>query len=195
MTTEEYNRDLEKFIEAFSTGPGIGIMVKVGNDALALIKRRIIGSGQDADGAQYAPYSTKPMLSGCKNFITQNSCTTFAKDKDTKWVSIGTGDKRKSLFVIPGGYKQFRELNGRQSGFVDFSFSGRMWADIAITSTNSDHADGLVTIAAKTDENDKKLAGNTKRRTDILKLSQSEIELLSEVYNAELNQVISNMGL
>ena len=129
------------------------------------------------------------------------------KRKALKWVTIGgssglsyivsaggsgmtnEGKGGAKLFELPGGYKQFRDIHGRQTGFVDFSFSNRMWANIKVVSTPSEHNSGIARIAATTPEDEKKLAGNTKRRGHILKLSKSEITYLSERLNMELTQV------
>ena len=199
MTFDEYNIKLENVMHSLSSNPNGEIMLKIGEDALVMIRQRILTSGINAEGAKYAPYSNKPMLSGCKNFIQAADCEKLVGSKDKrrnlKWATIQRNGKNYRLFYIPGGYKQFRELQGRQTGFVDFSFSGDMWRDITIVSNTSEHNAGKVKIGAKREENDEKLAGNTKRRGDILKLSTEEIDDLSKTYELELIQIFSNNGL
>jgi hypothetical protein len=96
---------------------------------------------------------------------------------------------------LDGGYKEFRQLNDLQTGFVDFSFSGRMWANIKIKSDQSEHNSGIVRIGATTEEDNKKLEGNTKRRGDILKLSKSEIENINRSFAMNIIQSIERAGL
>lgn len=201
MTPEELNNAFDRVIDDIQAD-GMGrIMVAIGESALVTIKERIIKSGTDADGQMYRPYSTKPMLSGCKNML-KGSCEKVVgskeKRRDLKWVTLDKLDKsgkKIRLFTIPGGYRQFREINGRQSGFVDFSFSGRMWANIKIKSQNSEHNSGIVRIGATTKEDKDKLSGNTERRADILKLSKSELTDLSGLFGKQLEQIFHNHGL
>ena len=199
MTSQEAINALEKTINDVQSN-GLGeIMVKIGSSALVKIRERIIGTGNNAEGAKYPPYSIgkngRGMLSGCKNFIQKDSCENYIKT-NPKWVMVDRGmPNMRPLFVIPGGYKQFRELNRRQSGFVDFSFSGQMWRNIKVVSNNAEHNHGVVRIAATTDLDKAKLEGNTKRKGDILKLSHDEISLLSDIYKMGLVQIFHNNGL
>lgn len=198
MTLPELNNKFDKVIDDMQSTPMGNIMVQIGSDALVTIRDRIINTGVDAEGQKYAPYSTRSMLSGCKNMLG-SSCEKLIgskpKRKEQKWVTIQRGGKNVHLFEIPGGYKQFREISGRQTGFVDFSFSGQMWRNIKVVSNNSEHNQGIARIAATTPLANDILAGNTSRRTDILKLSRSEISELSMRFNIGIVQIFHNNGL
>jgi cupin superfamily acireductone dioxygenase involved in methionine salvage len=66
-----------------------------------------------------------------------------------------------------------------------------MWQDInVIKSTNNS-----VTIGAKEELNKAKLAGNTKRRTDILDLNQKEIDELKKTYGLSVLNIFKENGL
>lgn len=184
-------------------GPEHGnIMVKMASEALALNRQRVQETGKNAKGESFDKYSTKPMLSGSKN-MTKSAFATIAGSKkkraELKWVTIGgsgfssylaesagTGGPRNTggvhLFVIPGGYKQFRELHGRQTGFVDFTLSGRMWNNVKLVSDRAELNSGVAVIKATEELQQKKLEGNTKRRGEILGLSKNEEQRLSDVY-------------
>jgi hypothetical protein len=218
LTFEEYDTKQKQAISALESEPMGKLMLEIGGDALRMIADRIIKRGENAEGGQFPPYSTKPMLSGCSNFINKTSCTQFIGSKtkqkkarkrseyerylaaesgefETKWITIKKGGKNVHLFEIPGGYKQFRELNGRQTQWVDFSFSGDMWRDISIISDTSEHNSGVVRIGAKRAENDDKLEGNTKRKGEILKLSNEEITFLEDSFDVGLQQIFTQAGL
>ena len=210
MTLPELDRNFDAVIRDVESEPFGNIMVKIGSSATTLIRERIIKTGETAEGGKYPPYSTKPMLSGCKNFLNQLNCPakTKSKRKELKWVTLGGtrfeqylsvtaggSGEIKRLFEIPGGYKEFRELNQKQTGFVDFAFSNRMWANIKLVSSNSEHNQGIARIAATTDEDKKKLEGNTKRKGDILKLSQSELGELTDIFDIGLTQIFERHGL
>jgi len=210
MTLPELDNAFSSVIRDVESEPFGNIMVQIGSTATTLIRERIIKRGETAEGGKYPPYSTKRMLSGCSNWLDKGKCVTFAKKKDTKWVTLGGSryeqflsvsaggsGEIKRLFEIPGGYKEFRELNlgAGKGNFVDFAFSNRMWANIKLVSSNSEHNQGIARIAATTEEDKKKLEGNTKRKGDILKLSQSELSELTDIFDIGLTQILEKHGL
>jgi hypothetical protein len=198
MTVQEYNQRLGKVIEDIQHNEEV--MVKLGASALTFIKKRVQETGTDAKGQKYKPYSTKATLVGCKTFIQKSACQALLgskkKRKELQWRKIGIGGpEMRSLAILPGGYKKIRELQGRQTAFVDFSMTNSMWNDINIISKSSDHQKGIVIIGAKQDIEKKKLAGNTKRRGDILDLNPVEIEDLYQTYKLKTLQIFRNNGL
>lgn len=197
MTFDEYRMKMDNVIQALQTEPYGALMVEIASDALALIRQRIIQTGQTAEGGQYPPYSIKPLYTGCKAFINQSKCPAGSKSKrrELKWITINRGGKPVHLFRVEGGYKEFREMNDRQTGFVDFSFSGRMWVNIKIKSTFDEHQNGVARIGATQQENIDKLAGNTARKGDILKLSDKEITDIISTYNLGIEQIFTKNGL
>ena len=199
MTFDELYNPLNAIIRDIKSNAMGNMMVQIGVTATTMIRNRIIETGETADGGKFPPYSTgkngKGMLSGCKNFIQKESCENYIKT-DPKWVMVDRGmPNMRPLFVIPGGYKQFRELNQRQSGFVDFSFTQQMWRNIKVYSSNTEHNQGIVRIGATTPLDQAKLAGNTEKKGPILKLSKEEIKTLSGIAKKELIQIFHNNGL
>lgn len=194
MTPEQHTSAFSKTINELENQYNGEIMVKLGLSALTFIKQRVQETGKDAEGASYRPYSTKAMLANCSS-MTGSACAKIAgskeKRKELDWVTIN-GHK---LFAIPGGYKQYRELHGRQTDHVDFSFTNRMWNNINVISNQSDHQNGVAIIGAKNEEEKKKLEGNTKRRGDILDLNPKEIYDLYTTYHLNALQVFRNNGL
>jgi len=159
-------------------------MLKVAMDTIGNIKNRIVYSGVDADGNKYAPYSTKPMYASCKN-MTKKDCVKIVgskqKRRELEWVTLKRGDKNIRLFILPEGYKQYREITNHQTNFVDFAFSGDMWKNIQVASNEADHRNGIAMITATDDAQYKKLEGNTKRKGDILAMNEDEINHAVEV--------------
>ena len=194
MTPQELDRSYTKTLSDMSSHPRGEVMNSLGIVALVLIKQRVQEKGEDAGGQKYAPYSTRPMLanrSGMNVSAYNKVAGSKDKRKELKWVTI---DGHK-LFEVPGGYKQYRELHGRQTGFVDFSFSGRMWSNVALISSPVDHNSGVAIIGAKNTETNDILEGNTKRRGDILDLSDKEIDELKEMYNLGMLKILKQNGL
>lgn len=197
MTVQELDNRFTKVISDLQGGLS-GIMVQVGSDALTMIRERVQKTGTDAEGNKYKPYSTESMLANCSS-MTTSACNTIAgsksKRRELRWVTIKKGSRNIRLFEIPGGYKEYRELHGRQTGFVDFAFTNRMWDNIKLTSDASDHAEGVAKISATTDLDNSKLAGNTAKRGDILKLSKTEVKDLSKTLNKKIAEIITKNGL
>ena len=84
---------------------------------------------------------------------------------------------------------------GVQTKFVDFTVTGRMWNDINLISSSSDHQKGIAIIGARLPEEKKKLEGNTKRKGEILDLRTSEVETLMKEYSLDFLQIVKNNGL
>lgn len=194
MTPEEHIKRFEKTINEVANHGGGELMVKLGIAADTFIKKRVIDTGVNAKGSKFPAYSTKPMLTNCSTMIL-SACSKVAGSKDKRreleWKTI----KGHKLFTLPGGYKQYRELMGRQTNHVDFSVTNRMWNDINIISNTNDHQNGEVEIGAKQESEKKKLSGNTKRKGDILDLNPKEILDLYRTYNLQVLQVFRNNGL
>ncbi len=197
MTPEQHIRSMRDTIRKIQSGQG-EIMADLGMTAISLIKRRVIETGKNAEGEEFKPYSTRPMLANCSS-MTTSACSQIASSKakrrELKWVTIKKAGKNIRLFELPKGYKEYRDLHGRQTGHVDFSFTGRMWDNISLISDYSQHERGVAIIGAKSEDDKNKLKGNTKRRGDILDLSDSEIEKLKNIYGLKILNVFKENGL
>jgi hypothetical protein len=185
MTIQELDNKVGKWASALQ-GPEMGnIMALIGEEALTRIKIRILNTGVDAEGQKYKAYSTKPMLAGCKGFLNQSNCPakTKSKRRELKWVTIQRSGKNYHLYEIPGGYKEFRDMNlgSGHSSYVDFFFSGLMWASVSVVKDMNELQNGIVTIRSMSPEKQIILNANAKRRTSILKLSRKEVSELSEI--------------
>lgn len=193
MTYQEYSKRTDKVIQDMQT-PGV-IMAKVGVTALTLIKKRVQEKGVNAEGQKYRPYSTKPILIGCKTFVQKSACEallgTKPKRKKLEWRTV---DGHR-LAILQGGYKKVREIQGRQTNHFDMVVSGATWKDINLISKTPDHQRGVAVIGARNEKYKDILSGNTKLRGDILDVSNQEIDKLKETYNLQVLQVFKQNGL
>lgn len=205
MTLSEYNNKLEQTSRDIQNRIGETI-VELGTEALTLIKKRVQETGKNAEGQAFVSpsdgntYSHNPMLVGCKS-MNADVCKSFfgkEKNKQLSWVTLDRTNnqgKKIRLAVLEGGYDKFRKLHGRQTNFVDFTFSGDMWNDIKIISKKTEHNTGTIVIGAEKEEEKKKLEGNTKREGTILDLSDSEIETLKHDFKLKTLYIIRNNGI
>lgn len=94
---------------------------------------RIFNTGLDSAGKAIGTYSTKPMLTGAKNFRTKSKAKDFFNEDDVEFRIVkGKGGKNQALGLIEGGYKEFRELNGLRSDTVDLQFTGSLFQSIIV---------------------------------------------------------------
>ena len=107
----------------------------IASSAVAFIDTRIRQRGEKAEGGQFKPYSSKPSLIGAKSFTSKvHADKVFGKTKNRslEWVTY----RGHKLAVMPGGYKQIREVEGRQTGHKDFERTSELWKSIHVMGTS-----------------------------------------------------------
>jgi hypothetical protein len=164
------------------------LLLEAAMDAKATVIKRIIETGINHEGGRFGSpnnpggYSRKPMLVNGSSFWKKSGNESIAgskeKRKELKWVTIKKGGRTIKLYELEGGYEQFRQLQGRQTAHVDFSYTGRMWANTDIISKS----ENKVVIGAQSEENRKKMEGLTERFGTILALNDVEIDTLRDNY-------------
>ncbi len=92
-------------------------------------------------------------------------------------------------------YKEYKKQEGKYKGFVDFSFTNRMWSNIKLTSPQDELRLGTARIKATTPFEQEKLRKNTASRGNILDLTDDEKELLKESYRDEILEIFKRNGL
>ena len=169
MTLQEYIHKLDLAINEFTNGSWYNDIV---NDMHANQINRIFTLGKGAR-SKIGQYSTKTMLASKSQFLKKSAFKqtkaasgvvfssnvktrkTSAKkekslDKDL-WIRFknrktGKFNKKATpIMVLDGGYKQFREIQGRQGNFVDLNYSGDLFRDFAsgLIKTNSGYISGV----------------------------------------------------
>jgi hypothetical protein len=91
------------------------------------IKQRVFTEHEDINNSKLGQYSTVPTLIGAKSFINKGGANTFftaEKKKKPKgqWRTV----KGKHLFVLDGGYKELRQVQGLQTSEVNLQYSGEL---------------------------------------------------------------------
>lgn len=102
---------------------------------IAKYTERIFNRGSATDESRIGNYSTKPMLTGAKNFIDVTKATNFFKTKP-EFRKVKTPKGNRALAVVKGGYSEFRTLNGFQNAFVDLEFRGDLFRSIQVGELN-----------------------------------------------------------
>jgi len=201
MTSQEYIFQLNKQASQLTKELFQTITAK-GKEAEVLtldILERVRDTGKNAKGSNFKPYSSKPMLTGSKNFLNQsNAKAFFSKKNKSSGTDISTLDSGwrtvngKHLKIVRGGYKEFRALNKRDNTKTKqvFEFSGMMWKDFKIKSKTIDTSG--ITIVQGMEKENPKLEGNTEReKISIIMPSDKELEKFRTNVNQELIKLIS----
>jgi hypothetical protein len=140
--------------------------------------------GKDKNEQSIGKYSTKPLLIGAKSFMNKTRANEFFKSQeaftdDTQ--GFRTLKNKKVAYLLPGGYKKFRSLNGLQNNIVDLTFSGRLLKGIAFDNESIFFRDEL---------SKKKAEGNEKRfGKRIFAPSKSEAEIFYDELNRNLTKL------
>jgi hypothetical protein len=139
----------------------------IGREALALIRRRIQNTGDDAQGKDLGNYSQTDVPA----FFFFNRSVTAAGE-----AKVRKAAKQKQKI----SYADFREFNNRPTDFVNLTFTGAMWREMAAKVTSNTQTSTTVTITPTTPRSAKVLGFNITRYGDILALSQNELAQLRE---------------
>jgi hypothetical protein len=187
------NQMINAEFPVFANNPEIG--VGLGMTALAAINRRIVQTGQTADGGSFKPYSSKPALVGAKSFRTQAAAQSVFGSKDKRkalqWRTIDRGGAMYRLAILPGGYKQIRTIEGSQVAHKSFLRGGEMWKSIHVQGTTGSNGKFITTVGTENELSNKKLEGNVKREgKEILQTSPKEDQMLTNLLDKFITKLV-----
>lgn len=83
-------------------------------------------------------------------------------------------------------YAKRRVAKGLQDKYVDYTDTGRLWANVRPEVIENTETKTVVEITARDDGNQVKLQGAVKKRGNILLPSQNEVDLLSQLNRERL---------
>lgn len=111
--------------------------------------RRIHNQGRSVDGGQIGKYSIKPTLIGKTSFTSKAAANKVlgskAKRSSLSWVTIVRGGKVIRLAVLQGGYKEIRQIEGREVSFVNLQRTSKLFKDLVIGTDGKDWIVGMNT--------------------------------------------------
>lgn len=160
MTFEQFT-DKVNNLHSLSAKVAIeGVIIPAAGRMLASIKNRIQQKGEKTDGGMIGQYSTTPMYATREQFDKQSAFKPQGKGqiKENGKVKreMGMVDgvkkhiiKRKSGIVerksmyLPYGYKQLREIQGKNVAFIDLNYRGDMMLSYQLTNKDNNVVMGL----------------------------------------------------
>lgn len=154
---------------------------------------RIDGVIKDIQGGAHAQIMTELALDAIA-MIKDRVIQSGYNAKGVQFSSITTNTKKPHTdYTKP--YKAMKKKAGKYRGFVDFSFSTRMWANIKLVSSDTQLKKGIAKISCTTTHEQDKLNWNTEQRGPILELSDFERDILVEEYDEKILNIWRKNGL
>lgn len=168
MDIKEHLERLKDLAHTASAEAALEIRIPAANRLLANTKNRIINEGKATDGSRIGNYSTRPLYASKKSFVKKGA---FKPQGKTGVAKFSNGKARKSMY-LPGGYAQFRQIQGREAGFVNAELSGDlMLSYVSAPQQNADIVQGL-----NTELSVRKRAGLERRFKPFLASTKDEIQ-------------------
>lgn len=144
------------------------IYVRNGNILLASIKSRIQREGRDSSGSKMPAYSTKPAYYSKAQFVKKGSFKAKGKTGERKFLN---GQDHKTMY-LQNGYKEFREVQGRQTQTRDLTLSGDLMLSYVLGT-----ADQAILIGFNQEKQSKKRKGLEERNgSDIFPATKGEMD-------------------
>lgn len=125
MNLAEHLLRMRELAEKAAGEATMQIRVPAANALRGNIINRIQNQGVGSDGGKIGSYSRKPAYYSKRQFVKKGAFKPAGKSGADKFKN---GLPHKSMYV-PGGYGQLRDIQGRQSGYVDGTYSGDMMLD------------------------------------------------------------------
>lgn len=164
MNIEQYQQELRKLTQGLQRYVVERVTYSAASEVLGNIKNRIQREGKDSLGATMPPYSTKPDYFVRDEFVKKSAFKPVGKrgfkgeyvvqsqkiriNRKTGVVSRGDVQNRivkvtpKSMY-LQNGYKEFREIQGRQTQKRDLTLSGETMLSYQIGVKGEDIVLGL----------------------------------------------------
>lgn len=140
------------------------VLIAAANSVLIRQRDRIFNQGKASDESKIGQYGTKP-ISISRNRQAKQTGKTYFK----------------------GGYREYKSLTGKESGFVNLQDTGQMMMDLGTTVV----AKGEVGIGFSNQFNaDKSEWAEEKYKKEIFASTDDEDELFSKVIEFELDKLL-----
>lgn len=152
-----------------------------GADAAALVETRIVHTGKKSDGTPLSPYSTKEAPA----FFYFNRSRNNAGEKAVR----SRAKRRESI-----SYKQFRALNGLNTGNKNLEFTGEMWQGFGVTGVTIIRPGVAEVQIGGKNARTRALLGyhSTAENTDIAEPSAQEVSQVQAAIAERLSKLIQN---
>jgi hypothetical protein len=162
---------------------------------LQSIKKRIFSEGKNSNGQPIGDYSTKPIYVSRKQFANPAAFQPYGKIRRGRIVSrkgrLFAEEKKHKTMYLPNGYKQLRQIQGKESQFVNLNYRGKTMRAYVMNETNTEVLLGLNTplaaaIRSKQEE---------RFKASIFAATPEEIQVYQMSVTTRLNRIIRGITI
>jgi hypothetical protein len=187
MTLSERLEILSEVVNNDNTARRISQVAAI--QVIAEYKQRIFFNGLDSNGSAIGQYSVNPFYINPLSLTTVSAGGIKPEGKNGNTV-FKNGNPHKTKYLTQG-YRQLRDLTGRQSETVDLNFSGSLFQSIKVTESGLNSA-----ITYTNDEMANIMEFNEDRFSkDISTVSTDERELGETAARNELLAILEEIDL
>ena len=166
-----------KVLEASERAVVIGM-----NELKADMNERVFDRGQDVNGEQIGSYSTSPTYISLNQPSQFRASSLKGKGKNSNDPKFKNGKSRKSQYMA-GGYKEFRQVVGRQNQFVDLRLTGALRGSLTIGTRQSG-----IELSIRGSAEVTKAEGNEERfGKTIFEATPDEINRITQIWEEEIS--------
>ena len=142
ITPEQFQKNIEAKIRSLDIAKTI--VFPVATVMLDSMRQRLFQEGISGDGGKTGSYSTTPMYASKSAFVGGGFSPQGKNAKKTSSGKLAKGSKnkkdgaqRKSMYLV-GGYKQLRQVQGKETAFVNLQYSGLLFTDFSKLAVEKD---------------------------------------------------------
>ena len=147
-TPESFQQHLSEKLRSLKIAEEI--VYPVATATMDKMRQRLFQTGTQGDGSKTGNYSTEPIYASKSQFKntggfsptgkkgTQKTTVSYKTKSGkvrTKKVAIKSDHTERKTMYLPGGYKEFRHVQGMETGFVNLQYSGDLFTDFTKLTT------------------------------------------------------------
>lgn len=163
MTTKDYIKKIRRNLDAVKTGKPVAIAAQ---DTHVRMVERIFDKGQNANNGKIGEYDDSSPLYVNPKYSPKKLITTGKNGKS----KFKNGKKKKTRYYK--SYKEFRQKQGRPTGFVNLKLTGLLQSDFGKGVRKKDTFN--YTSAISNQDNKNKLSGIQKKYGKVFNLTPKE---------------------
>ena len=149
--------------------------IRIADEIMKQVRTRVSDEKIDADGSPFGQYSQALLPQW---YFHGKSITKTAE-----------ADLRAGEWFI--SYAEFRELNNRDSGDINFSFTGDMWRNTGVVQVQNTEGTTTVTLGGQDDRSQDILAWQAPRYGNIIEANEEEVEFATEANRERIFGIIN----
>lgn len=186
MTINVYQHILQSMAYREAAAFNERVIIVAATKLVSSINRRIIRRGLRTDGTKIGTYSESPFYAGAKAFIVKSKNTRLGK---TGLKKFKNGNAHKTTYLA-AGYKQLRQVQGRENSFVNLEYTGSMMNDLKVGNSGNS-----IVIGFTSEKESKKRKGLEKKYNgSIFAGSKDDFAAYKEAVVLETQQLVKEIS-